>query len=255
VLLATGAVPTALIAAGMCERQSPSGVAMRGYVRNEAMVDRIDKLQVIWHRNMSSGYGWIFPCKDGVFNVGVCIIGNRNPRRGAMLAKRGLSLHQLMDEFFRIHKPARELMQGGVVVGAMKGAPLRFTLEGARFSRPGLLVIGEAAGSTYCLSGEGIGKAMETGINAAEAIVQGRSHHDDGYVRAVYEASMLALKGRFLLYERANIVNRIPWLTDLVIWRAKKDPGLIRYMTGVLNETYNPGHLLSYRGLKRLFTR
>ena len=52
----------------------------------------------------------------------------------------------------------------------MKGAPLRCTLDGARFTRPGLLVTGEAAGSTYAFTGEGIGKAMETALHAAEAM-------------------------------------------------------------------------------------
>ena len=36
-----------------------------------------------------------------------------------------------------------ELMAGGVMQGGLKGAPLRFTLGGARYSRPGLLVAGE----------------------------------------------------------------------------------------------------------------
>ena len=35
VLLATGAVPQALLAAGMAERHTPSGVALRGYIREE----------------------------------------------------------------------------------------------------------------------------------------------------------------------------------------------------------------------------
>src|SRR5262249_21775594 len=41
VVLATGAVPQALQAAGLCRRRTPSGVALRGYVRNDAMVGRI----------------------------------------------------------------------------------------------------------------------------------------------------------------------------------------------------------------------
>ena len=32
---------------------------------------------------------------------------------------------------------------------------------------------GEAAGSTYSFTGEGIGKALETGIHAAEALLAG----------------------------------------------------------------------------------
>ena len=50
------------IAAGMCERRTPSGIALRGYVKNDAMVGRITALEVVWHRALTPGYGWIFPC-------------------------------------------------------------------------------------------------------------------------------------------------------------------------------------------------
>jgi flavin-dependent dehydrogenase len=117
------------------------------------------------------------------------------------------------------------------------------------------MVTGEAAGSTYSFSGEGIGKALETGILAAESVVDGRSRAlADDAVRARYEAGLLALKPRFDLYARANRVNRHPWLADLLIWRVKKSPKLLWRMSGVLNETTNPGHLVSVKGMLRLFT-
>ena len=255
VLLATGAVPQALMAAGMSERHTPSGVALRGYVKNDAMVGRINALEIVWHRALTPGYGWIFPCRDGVFNIGVGIADSHDQHRGGKLTKRELNLRQVMDDFTRIHAPARELMQGGTPLGPMKGAPLRCTLEGARFTRPGLMVIGEAAGSTYSFTGEGIGKALETGIHAAEAVISGRDKAaTDAQVRAAFEANLLALKPRFELYQRANFVNRHPWLTDLLIWRANKSARLLRRMSGVLNETSNPGHLVTVKGLVRLFT-
>jgi geranylgeranyl reductase family protein len=255
VLLATGAVPQALIAAGMSERHTPSGVALRGYVKNDAMVGKIDKLEIVWHRALSPGYGWIFPCRDGVFNIGVGIADSHDQHRNGKLTKRELNLRQVMDDFTRIYAPARELMQGGTPLGPMKGAPLRCTLEGARYTRRGLMVIGEAAGSTYSFTGEGIGKALEIGIHAAEAICQGRAANaGDAEVRAAFEASLLALKPRFELYKRANFVNRHPWLADLLIWRARKSERLVRRMSGVLNETSNPGHLVTVKGLVRLFT-
>ena len=255
VLLATGAVPQALMAAGMSERHTPSGVALRGYVKNDAMVGRIDKLEIVWHRALTPGYGWIFPCRDGVFNIGVGIADSHDQHRDGKLTKRELNLRQVMDDFTRIYAPARELMQGGTLLGPMKGAPLRCTLQGARYTRPGLMVIGEAAGSTYSFTGEGIGKALETGIHAAEAVLEGRAQGaSDAQVRAAFEASLLALKPRFELYQRANFVNRHPWLTDLLIWRANKSARLVRRMSGVLNETSNPGHLVTVKGLVRLFT-
>jgi menaquinone-9 beta-reductase len=255
VLLATGAVPQALLAAGMSERHTPSGVALRGYVKNDAMVGRIDKLEIVWHRALTPGYGWIFPCRDGVFNIGVGIADSHGESRHGRLTKQEVNLRQVMDEFQRVYEPARELMRGGALLGAWKGAPLRCTLEGARFTRPGLLVIGEAAGSTYSFTGEGIGKALETGIHAAEAVLAAGLNADtDAAVRADYEARLLALKPRFELYKRANSVNRHPWLADLVIWRANKSARLLRRMSGVLNETSNPGNLMSVKGMVRLFT-
>lgn len=253
-LLATGAVPQALLAAGMSSRHTPSGVALRGYVKNERMVGRIDKLEIVWHRALSPGYGWIFPCRDGVFNIGVGIADSHDEHRNGKLTKKEGNLRQVFDDFTRVYAPAHELVEGGEWVSPLKGAPLRCTLEGARYSRPGLIVTGEAAGSTYSFSGEGIGKAMETGILAAEAVAAQRSDGlDDAQVRARYDAALLALKPRFDLYARANKVNRHPWLADLLIWRARKSERLLRRMSGVLNETSNPGHLVSVKGILRLF--
>jgi menaquinone-9 beta-reductase len=254
-ILATGAVPQALIAAGMSRRQTPSGVALRGYVKNDKMVGRIDKLEIIWHRAVSPGYGWIFPCRDGIFNIGVGIADSHGEERNGKLTKKEANLREIFDDFTRVYAPAKELVDGGVWTSPLKGAPLRCTLEGAQYSRPGLIVTGEAAGSTYSFSGEGIGKAMETGILAAEAVLAGRDAKlDDAAVRQRYEAGLLALKPRFDLYQKANKVNRHPWLADLLIWRAKKSERLLRRMTGVLNETSNPGHLVSVKGIVRLFT-
>jgi geranylgeranyl reductase family protein len=255
VLLATGAVPQALMAAGMSERHTPSGVALRGYVRNEAMVGRITALEIVWHRALTPGYGWIFPCRDGVFNIGVGIADSHNEHKGGKLTKREINLRQVMDDFQKVYAPARDLMNGGTPLGAFKGAPLRCTLEGARYTRPGLLVVGEAAGSTYSFTGEGIGKALETGIHAAEAVLAGGAGAQaDAAVRADYEGRLLALKPRFDLYQRANVVNRHPWISDFLIWRAQKSARIVRRMSGVLNETSNPGNLVSVKGLWRALT-
>jgi flavin-dependent dehydrogenase len=151
-------------------------------------------------------------------------------------------------------------MRGGTMLGELKGAPLRCSLDGAVLTRPGILVTGEAAGSTYAFSGEGIGKAMETGMLAARALIEAHgaasaAAHDDvtlDTAHAPYEAAIAALKPRFDLYERANRVNEYPWLADLVIWRASRSARILRRMEGVLEETQNPGNLVSLRGIAKL---
>lgn len=240
-VLATGAAPQAMLAAELCERRAPSGLALRGYVRNDAVRERITTLQIVWHRRLAGGYGWIFPGPGGVFNIGAGYTGS--------YATRTHNLRQMFDAFCAVHADARALLDGGSWVGELKGAPLRCSLQGARWSRPGLLATGEAIGSTYAFTGEGIGKAMQTGMLAAAALL---ASDDAAQVQAHYASALRELKPRFDLYQRAEQVNRHPWLTDLVVWRARKSERILKRMSGVLEETQNPGRLFSVRGVRKL---
>lgn len=241
VVLATGAAPQAMLAAGLCERRTPTGMALRGYIKNDAMRERIRTLQIVWHKRLAGGYGWIFPAPDGVFNIGAGYTGQADAREQ--------NLRGLLGAFCELHADARDLVATGEWVGELKGAPLRCSLDGARWSRPGLLATGEAIGSTYAFTGEGIGKAMETGLLAADTLLAGG---DDATLRARYESALRQLKPRFDLYAKAEHVNHHPWLTDLVVWRARKSPRILRRMSGVLDETQNPGRILSWTGIGKL---
>jgi menaquinone-9 beta-reductase len=250
VVLATGAVPQAMISSELCQRRTPTGIALRGYVRNDSMVGRVRALEIVWHKRLKQGYGWIFPCRDGVFNIGVGLSDCFGLAGTGRLRMQDVNLRDVFRAFCEIYAPARELMSGGTPQGELKGAPLRCSLDGALYTRAGLLATGEAIGSTYDFSGEGIGKAMETGMLAARAIL---GAPDDAAVRAGYEAALHALQPRFDLYRKASRVNAHPWLADLVIWRARNSPRILRRMSGVLEETANPGNLVSIKGLTRLF--
>lgn len=253
VVLASGAVPQATLAAGMCERRTPSAVALRGYVKNAAMADRLTELEVVWHRRLKPGYGWIFPCRDGVFNIGVGVEHSHRPDWRGRHRMPDVNLREVFAAFTEVHPPARALMAGGTLLGELKGAPLRCSLLGARFARPGLLLTGEAAGSTYAMTGEGIGKALETGLIAADALTAARQEaHDAATVCARYQAALLALRPRFEVYERANTVNARPWLIDLMVWSAKRSPRRLARMSGVLEETQMPTNLISARSFARL---
>jgi menaquinone-9 beta-reductase len=251
VVLATGATPQALIAAGMCERRVPSAIALRGYVRHPGIADRIPHLEVLWHRKLVPGYGWIFPCRDDVYNIGVGVIESHDKASHVM---RDVNLRDVFKTFAEIHPSARLLMEGGELVGELKGAPLRSSLVGARFARPGLLVTGEAGGSTYSFTGEGIGKAMETGILAAEALIAARAEGlDDDALAQRYIAALAVLKPKFDLYEKGNKVNSRPWLVEILVRRASRSARLRQRMANLLEERSTPGQLVTLRGLFKLF--
>ncbi len=251
VVLATGAVPQALQAAGLCERHTPSGVALRAYVHNEALVGRITHLHMVWHTRLRGGYGWIFPTPGAVFNIGTGLIGSHVRQHDGKGHMQDVNLRAMFDAFCEVHAPARELMASGRLLGALKGAPMRCSLRGARWSRPGLLATGEAAGSTYAFSGEGIGKALETGMLAAEALLR-EGGAGEAAARVAYEAELTRLRPRFAMYDSASYVNHHPWLADLVVWRARRSPRILERLSRVLEEKQNPSHLFTLRGAARL---
>ena len=83
--------------------------------------------------------------------------------------------------------------------------------------------------------------ALTDGVVAGPAVVQQR-----------YAQGLLGIKPKFDLYETASRVNHHPWLADLVVWRARKSPRILRRLTGVLEETQNPGRLFTVSGLTKL---
>jgi geranylgeranyl reductase family protein len=251
VVIATGASPQGLVASGLCERREPSAMGLRGYVHHPGLRARIPHLEVAWYRPVKPGYGWVFPCPGDVYNIGVGIIDSRGSSARTV---RDLNLREVFDEFVKLHAPARELMNGGTFVSPLKGAPLRTSLKGARVSAPGILVTGEAAGSTYSFTGEGIGKAMETGLLAADALRAAREQGlSEEALGALYAQGLRALKPKFDLYEKGNRVNHHPWLGDLLIRRARKSQRLRNRMAAVLEERATPAQLITLRGLVKLF--
>ena len=93
-------------------------------------------------------------------------------------------------------------------------------------------------GSTYAFTGEGIGKALETGMHAAEALLQRARSGRRGRARRLRGAAQPP--ARASPHERANWVNRHPWLADLVLWRGTRSERVRRRMSGVLDESSNP---------------
>lgn len=251
-ILATGAAAGPLATAGVCERRTPSAMAVRTFVRHPALASELEALRFVWHPRLKGGYGWIFPGPDGVLNIGAGILDSHTRFHDAAgMHHKPVNLRKLFDEFVALDPVAGRLMREGKALGPLKGAPLRCDLEGAAWSRPGLLVAGEAAGTTYAFTGEGIGKAMESGIAAAESILAGL-RGDDASVLAHYQQGMAALLPRFQLYRKAASFNRWPWLIELMIWRAQGNRRLIGRLADILNERRMPGSLLSWRGLKTL---
>jgi menaquinone-9 beta-reductase len=245
-LLATGANATTLAAFGLAAPLKPNAVAGRMYLQVPPDVAaRHPHLSIVYERGLCPGYGWIFPGPAGRYNLGV---GFFSDRRGATP-----SLHQLWNRFIRHFEPARELVSRSEPLTAFKGAPLRTGLSGATLGRPGLLALGDAAAMTYPSTGEGIGKAMQSGLLAArlasEALTGVRRLDT---LHQVYDAAFRQeFQARYQAYRTAQVWSSRPWLLNLLVARANAGQFVRRELERLIAETGNPRQLFSVGGIIR----
>jgi flavin-dependent dehydrogenase len=245
-LLATGAAAESLQRFGVCRRSTPSATAARVYVR-AASPPSPPELLISFDASICPGYGWIFPGPEATHNIGVGFFYD-TWRRPATT-----NLRVLFERFVQGFEPARQLMSRATSVSPLRGAPLRTALNGARLSRAGLLVIGEAAGLTYSLTGEGIGKAMESGVLAA---LLACAHLRDGTspdrLAGAYEEALKArVANKFRTYRRAQRLLSSPAVANWLSRRASR-AGFVRdQLEAMFADTADAGALFSPFGLAR----
>jgi geranylgeranyl reductase family protein len=262
-VLATGATTDSLELLDLCQRRAASSMAMRAYVRHPDLADDLPGMRFVWHPELKGGYGWIFPGPHHTYNIGVGTFPADVPFDPATNQQTPVrkNLRTMLAAFQRVDPVAARLLAEGEPVGKPAGAPLRCNLDGAQWSRPGVLLAGDAAGATYAFSGEGIGKSLETGIACAEVLMQhvtwqgAGGASEDSVVQAGHAARLAALLPQFRMYRKAASFNQHPWLLNLVIWRAQSSPRIIRALSDILAERRQPDSLLSWRGLRGLFLR
>jgi geranylgeranyl reductase family protein len=250
-LLATGAASAPLELARVCERKQLSGIAVRAYYRHERLAREMDHLCISFDRGIAPGYGWIFPGPGGVFNLGTGSFFDmrRTPQPG--------NVRRLFESFVSAFPVAQQIVSEGEALSELRGAPLRTALKGARLSRPGLLVIGEAAGTTYSFSGEGIGKAMESGMLAAELALEAVARHAPlATIGHSYERALRRrFAARFAAYETAQRWLAYPAVCDFIAARARNGRFVKHQLAGMLTESSDPRRLFSIAGFARALWR
>lgn len=242
-LLATGANATLLRAFGLAAERRSVAVAGRAYFRvPDDLAGRVPHLCIAYSRYLCPGYGWIFPGPDNCFNVGVGSFSG---------ALRAASLQKLWHTFTTSFAPAVELVTRSRQITPFRGAPLRTGLTGADLGRPGLVAIGEAAATTYPCTGEGIGKAMESGLLAGAFVAQALSA--DRVPADTHSAYGAEFRRRFVDRYRAYRLGEEwtsrPWIVNRLARRANVGTFVRQQLEGLIAERDDVCRLFSVRGL------
>jgi geranylgeranyl reductase family protein len=250
-VLATGAEGAILRKFDAAARSTASGYAIRTYAVHASPGMASDRLYISLEKDLLPGYAWAFPGPENIFNVGVGVF------YATGLREKKLNLRTRLDR----------LMSGqgalGQMLGPMKlagpdvryaGAPLRTGLSGSSLGRRGLAIIGDAAGTTYGLTGEGIGKSMESGLLVAE-LAAANSQDLPGVGEKYPDEMRRRYTRRFQAYQTAERWMRVPGFADLVAHRANRSPFVLKHLTKVLAEDSIPNQVFSAKAFWALLTR
>jgi len=122
------------------------------------------QIEMIFDKNVSPLYGWLFPESPTRVNIGICIEGQ--DERGEKTER---NVREVFDRFLDDHYAGR--LKRATQVGRLKGHPIVYTTWVSNCTAPGALHLGEAARITHNATGEGISHAMQSGVYAADAIL------------------------------------------------------------------------------------
>jgi geranylgeranyl reductase family protein len=140
-------------------------------------------MEMIFDRNLSPLYGWMFPESDVRVNIGICMDGE-----GADGRKTERNVREVFARFLDDHY--RERLVGTRQIGKWKGHPISYTTWIRDNAGDGILFLGEAARLTHNATGEGIFHAMQSGMFAADAVadvVDGRASEAKAWARYTWQ--------------------------------------------------------------------
>lgn len=244
-LLATGANVGLLRQLGMLERDRASATAIRCYVKSTAKIDKIVVHLLPTSNQYSGAYGWIFPLANGEYNVGCGVGYTANSPQP--------DLKQMLDAYLTQYAETRALMAQVIAQTPPTAAMLRTGLNGARLLQGRILAIGETIGTTFPMTGEGVGKAMASGKIAAEVAQNALKSNDFNRLVDYENRVRTELEPLYKGYILAEKWVNYPWFCELVFKAARGSDRIRRRMSDVLAEKVDFNDSFSAKNVFKLF--
>jgi len=247
-VLATGAATGLIKKAGLLENPLPSAFAARVY-HHGRLNGLSGQLTVFYERAFLPGYAWVFPLGPDLYNIGCAVFLSH------ITGEQIPNLRSVFNGFLAHLAESHPSLDLGRLSASLKGAPIRTGLTGSQVCGDRIMAVGEAIGVTYPLTGEGIGKSLESAEVAAEIISEAaRQNEFSRPFLMKYKALMDSrFGGKYRSYSSAQRWVKHPLILNFISDRVRKSPVLRRRVEGILAEEQDPTEIFSLRGLLKAF--
>jgi menaquinone-9 beta-reductase len=212
----------------------PMGVAVRTYFHSPRASDTyLESYLELWRGNdLLPGYGWIFPLPDGTVNVGLGLLNTSKHFQSVDYKK-------LLWDWLAGLPPEWGLTRANQI-GKVRGGSLPMGFNRTPLARPGLMLIGDAAGAVNPFNGEGIAYAMETARIAADVAEDVLRSGDPRAMRAYPERLREAYEGYFILGRRFVRLIGDARVMGFLTQHAMKREWLMRFAFRILGNLTEP---------------
>lgn len=136
-------------------------------------------MEMVFDKNLSPLYGWMFPEAANRVNIGICMEGEDAPGQ-----KTTRNVREVFNQFLQDHYGDR--LKTAKQIGKFKGHPISWCTWIDSVAHEGMIYLGEGARITHNATGEGIYHAMQSGIFAADAVTRILRGEDEKTVQKEY---------------------------------------------------------------------
>ncbi len=245
-VVATGYHASLAKAAGFLHDPTPYAIARRRYVRSSYP---LDKMVLMYGKRIAPGYMWIIPVGEELYNVGCGVINLPHINTSRLLRQAEQFIAEESEH-------GRRLIAQGEPVTPTHGAALRCQLIGMPpVSKGRILAVGEIMGTTFPFTGEGIGKALESGKLAATVIdraIRRQNYHIASDYSTVVDTE---LRPQYRGYIRAQRWLTRPAINDFLAKRLQQSPYLQQQFAHFMAQTGDPRRVFALGEIVKSYFR
>lgn len=196
--------------AGIEQEPEHYAAGIRAYYKNVTGLDKDNFIELHFLKEFIPGYLWIFPLPNGEANVGIGL-------RSDLVKERNLDLKKVLIELIQNHPELSKRFEHAEMIDSIKGWGLPFGSKQRQISGNQFLLLGDAASLIDPFTGEGIGNAMISGIEAGKVMTQmhlGKAITLANYDEQVYDRLWKELQLSTKLQQLANQKWLFNWLIN-----------------------------------------